>query len=233
MIVGIPWSSLSPGLDGSRHLEELVCVLIPLFIWLSSAPQWPTFSSVEHSSLNPCWCLLPNTNIRRIKGNVEEWTRAVCTVCPNWARSGIRCARREQEALFAGLNMVFPSQPCFKTGLQEHDFQPSLCPHFPVFCTAQESQPFAGSLFRTGEQWQGDSGRVPMCLAEGCGFGVSVLQEGPVPPMALLPSTGEPSAPEQPYWINYVIKWFAGILNPFHILLSSLNSLWCQAVQVP
>lgn len=140
-----------------------------------------------------------------------------------------------------GLNM-FTSQPCFKTGLQESECQPSLCPSVPVFCTAQASQPCtspcAGTLFRTGEWWQGDSGRVPACLAEVCGSGragVSVLQEGSVPPPgpAAQGSTGEPSACEWPYWIKYVIKWFAGILNPFHISLSSLNSLWYQAVQVP
>lgn len=81
MTVGSLWSSLSPGLDGSRHSEELVCALIPLLIWFFSAPQWPTFSSVEHRNLNPCWCFPACFQIQMSGewSDVAEWARAVCT----------------------------------------------------------------------------------------------------------------------------------------------------------
>lgn len=206
MIVGSPWSSLSPGLDGSRRSEELVCALIPLFIWFVSAPQWPTFSSVEHRSLNPCWCFPACFQIQMSGewrgSDVGDWARAVCTVCPNKTRSGIRCPGRNGKLCLAvqGWKWYLPASPASKL----------LCRNVSASLAPVSVSLFSAQLRHRSHAWgplfgacsgQGDSGHVPMCLAEVCGFGgagVSALQEEPVPPMALLPSPAEPSALSSP-----------------------------------
>lgn len=169
MIVGSPWSSLSPGLDGSRLSKELLCGFIPLFIRFFSAPQGQTFSSMGHRSLNPCWCLPAWFQIQILgdwRGRaVEEWAGVVCTESVPIelgveldvpGRDGRLCLG------FSGLNMIFTWQPCFKTGLQERECQPNLCPSFPVFCTVPMHKALCWELVQDRTAVAGgDSGRVP------------------------------------------------------------------------
>lgn len=131
---------------------------------------------------------------------MEEWARAFCTEsAPAELAVELDVPGGNGKLCLdcAGLNMVFASQPSFQMGLQEQQRVPVSL--FPCFLQSSGSsalhKALPWELFRTGEWWQGDSGRVPMYLVQVCGFGVSVLQEGPVPPMAQ-PSTDKPSSPE-------------------------------------
>lgn len=205
MIVGSPWSSLSPGLDGSRHSEELVCALIPLFIWFFSAPQWPTFSSVEHRSLNLCWCFPACFQIQMLgewRGSVvEEWARAVCTeLVP--AKPGMELdvpgvigklwlCRAEYDiylpALFQNWSagMWVPAQslsqfPCSLPSSAISAMHEAL--HWEL---VQDRRVVAGG------QWP--CPHEPGWGVRVWGIWVSVLQEGPVPPMALLPNPAQAS----------------------------------------
>lgn len=192
MIVVSPWSSLSPGLDGSRHSEELVCALIPLFIQFVSAPQWPTFSSVEHRSLNPCWCF-PACFQTQMSGewrgsDVEEWARAVCTeFVPTKPGVKLDVPGGNGKLCLAvqGWKWYLPASPASK--LLCRNVSASLAPVPVSLFSAQlrhlshargpllgacSGQGDSGRGTVAGGQWQRDSGHVPTCLAEVCGFGV-------------------------------------------------------------
>lgn len=141
------------------------------------------------------------------------WAWGLRARCPNPIGSSVRWARSRTGHL--GLCDIYLPAP------QEDECWPKLSkfPHFlqlgHLSCVRRV---YAGSCFRAGERWQ--MGQLP-CPHTRVGFGVSI--EGPDPDWGapvpqqhfshLLPTArGHTLNFEHkwPYWIKYVIKWFAG-----------------------
>lgn len=213
MIVVSPWSSLSPGLDGSRHSEELVCALIPLFIQFVSAPQWPTFSSVEHRSLNPCWCFPACFQIQMSGewrgSDVEEWARAVCTeFVPTKPGVELDVPGGNGKLCLAvqGWKLYLPASPASK--LLCRNVSASLAPVPVSLFSAQLRHlshargPLLGACSGQGDSGRGTVAMSPRawlrCVGLGCWAVCAAGGSSPTHGPAAQPSTGEPSALSSP-----------------------------------